>query len=84
MDATRGDAMSDVRKEQIKLRAAYYNGVAIAIVAIGGLGVALATLRERSDLWTFGAAVFGLVGAAVLSIALREIAISSLAALDEE
>jgi len=66
-----------IHTEQVKLRAAYYNGVAITLVALGGF-LAVSFLREDFSLRgvLVGFAVF--FGMAVCSVALREIAAISL------
>ncbi len=38
--------MSDAEKEQIKLRANYFNSLAVALVAVGGIAPALAISRS--------------------------------------
>jgi hypothetical protein len=70
--------MTDIHTEQVKLRAAYYNGVAIALVAVGGFALAFSFLQEASSLKGVFVAFAVFVGLAVCSVALREIAVISL------
>lgn len=59
--------LSEAQREQIKLRAAYMNGVAIGLVMVGGLSIPTAILLNADNvLEQVIAAVFAL-GSAALS-----------------
>ena len=75
--------MTDIRTEQIKLRAAYYNGVAVSVVAVGGLGVALSFIRENHSWRAFLSAVALFMACSVISIIMRELAVSYLKDIDK-
>jgi hypothetical protein len=73
--------MKESRKEQIKLRATFYNGLGITLFAVGGLGSYFFFARISNDpLW--GLVVFA--SALLISIGLHQIGYRHLRRLDEE
>lgn len=72
---------NEIRREQVKLRAAYYNGIAIALTAVGGLGFAFSFFREHPDWRGIVAGFVMLIVCSIGSITIREIGVKSLADL---
>lgn len=75
--------MLESRKEQIKLRANYYNGMAVASVAAGGFGAVLGIVRENPNWWSIGTGLGAFSALLVLSICMREIGANALKDLDK-
>ena len=79
-------SLSDGEKEQVKLTAAYLNGIAIALFAVGGLAQVLSALKaslpndQAANLY---ASLWFAVGCFVASIALHITARVVLLELDE-
>jgi hypothetical protein len=69
-----------VRNEQCKLKANYYNGIAIAAVGVGGLAQAAAMVQEQS--FSTGITVFVVI-CAVASYALHSLAKAILTEMEE-
>ncbi len=77
--------LTEGQREQIKLRASYYNGIAVAIVAVGGLGFVLPLAGDNGrEPWLIGVLSIAMITIVVISIVLREIAARSLLDLDKE
>lgn len=73
--------MSKAREERIKLRANYFNGLAIALAAIGGVAPVVATvLRPEAVAWR--SAVLALICLAT-SYAIHLVSRRTLKGLDE-
>lgn len=69
-----------VRNERCKLKASYYNGLAIAAVGVGGLAQAAAMVQDQT--FSPGVSVFVVI-CAVASYALHSLGKAVLAELEE-
>lgn len=69
-----------VRNEQCKLRANYYNGVAIAAVGVGGLAQAAAMVQQQA--FSPGVVVFVVI-CALFSYVLHSLGKTALTELEE-
>ena len=69
--------MTDTECEQIKLTAAYLNGCAVALLAIGGIGLVLETtlaavrVADGMSIAVYGALYLLMIGSVLVHIAAR-------------
>ncbi|TPK42655.1 MULTISPECIES: hypothetical protein [unclassified Mesorhizobium] len=80
--------MTDGEKEKIKLRATYFNGIAIALMAVGGIGpyVTLSQLLRGTEAMEFlnvAGTLFFACGFVWISLKLHERAAGVLGELDK-
>ena len=69
--------MTDTEKEQVRLTAAYLNGCAVALLAMGGFGLVLATTLATTNVVDgipsaiYGALYLVMVGSVIIHAAAR-------------
>jgi hypothetical protein len=74
--------MTEARKERIKLRASYFNGIALSIIAVTGFGTVLAYFNRAGEPPSWLLLTTIMVPALAASIAMHALAAYTLRGLD--